>query len=103
MPDAAIEANIWARVLMSTGLCSASTTSQSNPILLTYSAASGEGSESQVPIEGSPAWSRLRTWLMRIFGFHSLKCQPDEIGASGVRLGRQFIRRAAYTVPKELN
>ena len=63
---AAIAANIWARVRISIGLCSVSTTSQSNPRRLTYSAASGEGRESQVPIDGSPAASRRRTWFARI-------------------------------------
>src|SRR5918995_4013250 len=62
---AAMTANIWARVRISIGLCSVSTTSQSNPRRLTYSAASGEGRDSQVPIDGSPAASRRRTWFAR--------------------------------------
>ena len=58
---AAMAPNIWARVRMSIGLCSVSTTSQSKPSWLTYSAASGEGRESQVPTDGSPAARRRRT------------------------------------------
>src|SRR5215211_7410711 len=79
----AIAANIWAKVRISIGLCSVSTTNQSKPRRLTYSAASGEGRESQVPIDGSPAASRRRTWFARIVALLNLLPGLDAAGHIG--------------------
>ena len=61
LPPVVTAPNMSERVRMSMGLCSVSTTSQSKPRRDTNSAASGLGSESQVPTDGSPAAKRRLT------------------------------------------
>src|SRR5262245_38175909 len=56
----------WTIVSKPTGLCSASTTSQSQPIWAILSAATGEQSESHVPTAGWPLRSLSVTGLVLI-------------------------------------